>query len=123
MRINGRSSMQECFNSPYGCEYFKEYAESVPQKTGDPGLEAGESCKSLSEAARSNKVFIVGGLYNTVFPQIDFALSFILLPILPTRNPVMRVIMIALKMFTHENSYTYMNKQGNTTNRTTLFSS
>ena len=52
---------QECFNCPYGCEYFKEYAEPVPAETGQPGPEAGESCRALSQVARECGVFLVGG--------------------------------------------------------------
>ena len=37
----------ECFNSPYGTQYFKEYAESVPN---------GLSCEALKDAAVKNKV-------------------------------------------------------------------
>ena len=72
---NGASviALPECFNSPYGSKYFKEYSEPVP----------GNSTKVLSEAAAKCKVFLVGGsipevdgdkLYNTstVFnPQGD----------------------------------------------------
>ncbi|XP_043210643.1 omega-amidase NIT2-like isoform X2 [Amphibalanus amphitrite] len=58
-------ALPECFNSPYGTQYFGEYAESVPD---------GPSCKALSEMARDNSVHLVGGsiperagetLYNT----------------------------------------------------------
>ena len=55
---------QECFNSPYGCGYFEEYAEQIPQQAGEPGPEAGESCKALSEVAKECKVFLVGGMCN-----------------------------------------------------------
>ncbi|KAG5275992.1 hypothetical protein AALO_G00126750 [Alosa alosa] len=56
--------LPECFNSPYGTGFFPEYAEKIP----------GESTQVLSEAAKENKVFLVGGsipeedqgkLYNT----------------------------------------------------------
>ena len=40
-------SAAECFNSPYGTGYFKEYAEPVP---------GGPSCQALQAAARENKV-------------------------------------------------------------------
>ena len=53
---------QECFNCPYGCEYFKEYAEPVPAEAGQPGPEAGESCRALSQVARECGVFLVGGM-------------------------------------------------------------
>ena len=39
--------LSECFNSPYGTQYFKEYAESVPD---------GASCEVLKNAAIKNKV-------------------------------------------------------------------
>ncbi|RIA91993.1 carbon-nitrogen hydrolase [Glomus cerebriforme] len=59
--------LPECFNSPYGTQYFTKYAENIPQ---------GESVKILSEAAKEAKAFVVGGsiperddltgkLYNT----------------------------------------------------------
>ncbi|KAI9145176.1 carbon-nitrogen hydrolase [Paraphysoderma sedebokerense] len=59
--------LPECFNSPYGTSYFPEYAEPVP---------SGETCKKLSEIAKRNKIYLIGGsipereessqkLYNT----------------------------------------------------------
>uniref|UniRef100_A0A8C9ZCM1 omega-amidase n=1 Tax=Sander lucioperca TaxID=283035 RepID=A0A8C9ZCM1_SANLU len=42
---------EECFNSPYGTCFFSEYAERIP----------GESTQVLSEAAKENKVYLVGG--------------------------------------------------------------
>ncbi|XP_064166510.1 omega-amidase NIT2 [Anguilla rostrata] len=56
--------LPECFNSPYGTSFFPEYAEKIP----------GESTQLLSEAAKENAVYLVGGsipeedggkLYNT----------------------------------------------------------
>ncbi|KAK2710781.1 hypothetical protein QYM36_012084, partial [Artemia franciscana] len=58
-------SLPECFNSPYGAEYFKPYAEKIPE---------GESCRSLAKMAQENKIYLIGGsipeadgdnLYNT----------------------------------------------------------
>eukprot|EP00794_Sanderia_malayensis_P010981 gene10981-12144_t len=55
---------QECFNSPYGLEYFAKYAENIP----------GDSTEMLADTAKETKVHIVGGtipeisngkLYNT----------------------------------------------------------
>ncbi|CAL1593323.1 unnamed protein product [Knipowitschia caucasica] len=43
--------LPECFNSPYGTSFFSEYAEKIP----------GESTQALSEMARENKVYLVGG--------------------------------------------------------------
>ncbi|NWX87221.1 NIT2 amidase, partial [Nothoprocta ornata] len=57
-------ALPECFNSPYGTHYFKEYAEKIP----------GESTQKLSEVAKECNVYLVGGsipeedggkLYNT----------------------------------------------------------
>ena len=60
--------LPECFNSPYGTGYFAEYAETL-----DP---PGESYTALSQMAKDNKVWLIGGsipeksndgdkLYNT----------------------------------------------------------
>lgn len=58
--------LPECFNSPYGTQFFKEYAETI-----DP---AQESYSALSKMAKDNNVFLIGGsipeskdgsLYNT----------------------------------------------------------
>ncbi|XP_076004729.1 omega-amidase NIT2 [Genypterus blacodes] len=43
--------LPECFNSPYGTGFFSQYAERIP----------GESTQVLSEVAKENKVFLVGG--------------------------------------------------------------
>uniref|UniRef100_A0A4W6DZ97 omega-amidase n=1 Tax=Lates calcarifer TaxID=8187 RepID=A0A4W6DZ97_LATCA len=43
--------LPECFNSPYGTSFFSAYAERIP----------GESTQVLSEAAKENKVYLVGG--------------------------------------------------------------
>ncbi|NWI13184.1 NIT2 amidase, partial [Crypturellus soui] len=57
-------ALPECFNSPYGTHYFKEYAEKIP----------GETTQKLSEVAKECNVYLVGGsipeedggkLYNT----------------------------------------------------------
>ncbi|XP_028405490.1 omega-amidase NIT2-like isoform X2 [Dendronephthya gigantea] len=44
-------SLPECFNSPYGTQYFAKYAEKIP----------GESTDILSSLAKELNVFIVGG--------------------------------------------------------------
>ncbi|CAJ0757093.1 8598_t:CDS:10 [Entrophospora sp. SA101] len=53
--------LPEVFNSPYGTEYFDEYAENIPQ---------GDSTKMLSEVAKEAKSYVIGDesngkLYNT----------------------------------------------------------
>ena len=44
--------MQECFNSPYGTQYFREYAENVPD---------GDSLTMISKAAKEFDLHIVAG--------------------------------------------------------------
>eukprot|EP00112_Aurelia_sp_Birch-Aquarium-sp1_P016652 Seg3796.1 transcript_id=Seg3796.1/GoldUCD/mRNA.D3Y31 product="Omega-amidase NIT2" protein_id=Seg3796.1/GoldUCD/D3Y31 len=57
-------SLPECFNSPYGTQYFAEYAETIP----------GETTNFLSKIAKELKIHLIGGsipeshdgkLYNT----------------------------------------------------------
>ncbi|XP_060028180.1 omega-amidase NIT2 isoform X2 [Erinaceus europaeus] len=57
-------SLPECFNCPYGTDYFPAYAEQIP----------GESTHKLSEVAKECGIYLVGGsipekdagkLYNT----------------------------------------------------------
>ncbi|PKU38394.1 omega-amidase nit2 [Limosa lapponica baueri] len=43
-------ALPECFNSPYGTQYFKEYAEKIP----------GESTQKLSEVARECSIYLIG---------------------------------------------------------------
>uniref|UniRef100_A0A3Q2D3T7 omega-amidase n=1 Tax=Cyprinodon variegatus TaxID=28743 RepID=A0A3Q2D3T7_CYPVA len=43
--------LPECFNSPYGTSFFSTYAERIP----------GESTQVLSEVAKENKLYLVGG--------------------------------------------------------------
>jgi len=45
-------TLPECFNSPYGTKYFREYAETIPD---------GYTSKQLSEAAKKHQVYIIGG--------------------------------------------------------------
>ena len=63
--VNRLSSLkQECFNSPYGTQYFADYAETIP----------GESSNILSKLAKDLQIHLVGGsipescdgkIYNT----------------------------------------------------------
>ena len=45
------SRLQECFNSPYGTQYFPVYAEPVP----------GETTQALATVAKECEVYVVGG--------------------------------------------------------------
>ncbi|KAK8741022.1 hypothetical protein OTU49_002452 [Cherax quadricarinatus] len=44
-------ALPECFNSPYGTNYFHQYAETIP----------GESTEALSTVAKKFGLYIVGG--------------------------------------------------------------
>ncbi|XP_067849236.1 omega-amidase NIT2 [Heptranchias perlo] len=44
-------ALPECYNSPYGTNYFPEYAEKIP----------GESTQVLSEVAKKHGVYLIGG--------------------------------------------------------------
>ncbi len=45
--------LPECFNSPYGTQFFPQYCEPIP---------GGESTRCLSEVARETKTYVVGGI-------------------------------------------------------------
>ena len=45
--------LPECFSSPYGTQFFADYAETI-----DP---PGESVKALAQMARDNQVWLIGG--------------------------------------------------------------
>ncbi|KAL3267156.1 hypothetical protein HHI36_011295 [Cryptolaemus montrouzieri] len=58
-------ALPECFNSPYGTNFFNEYAEEIPN---------GPSSKMLSDSAKKHKIHLIGGtipekdgnkIYNT----------------------------------------------------------
>ncbi|RKU45654.1 hypothetical protein DL546_003896 [Coniochaeta pulveracea] len=51
--------LPECFNSPYGTEYFSSYAEQLQPLP--PSKEQSPSFHALSEAAREAGVYLVGG--------------------------------------------------------------
>ncbi len=46
--------LPECFNSPYGTQYFSQYSEPIP----------GESTNCLSVAAKETNTYVVGGMYE-----------------------------------------------------------
>ncbi|TGJ83456.1 hypothetical protein E0Z10_g5281 [Xylaria hypoxylon] len=51
--------LPECFNSPYGCDYFPSYAETL--LPSPPSREQSPSFHALSSMAAKAKVFLVGG--------------------------------------------------------------
>lgn len=42
-------SLPECFNSPYGIQFFKDYSESVP---------GGSTCQKLAQLAKDNNIYL-----------------------------------------------------------------
>lgn len=44
-------TLPECFNSPYGTQYFGEYAENIP----------GNSSSTIADAAKANNVHVIAG--------------------------------------------------------------
>ncbi|KAI1389649.1 carbon-nitrogen hydrolase [Hypoxylon trugodes] len=51
--------LPECFNSPYGCDYFPSYAETL--LPGPPTAEQSPSYHALSSMAAETGVFLIGG--------------------------------------------------------------
>lgn len=51
--------LPECFNSPYGCNYFPKYAETL--LPSPPTKEQSPSYHALSEMAKEAKAYLVGG--------------------------------------------------------------
>ena len=51
--------LPECFNSPYGCDYFPSYAETL--LPSPPSSETSPSFYALSTMARDNGVYLIGG--------------------------------------------------------------
>jgi len=51
--------LPECFNSPYGCDYFPSYAE--PLLPSPPSREQSPTFHALSEMAKEAGVYLVGG--------------------------------------------------------------
>ncbi|KAI1380970.1 carbon-nitrogen hydrolase [Hypoxylon crocopeplum] len=51
--------LPECFNSPYGCDYFPSYAETL--LPGPPSREQSPSYHALSAMAAETQTYLVGG--------------------------------------------------------------
>ncbi|KAL0467275.1 nitrilase [Neurospora intermedia] len=51
--------LPECFNSPYGCDFFPSYAEQL--LPSPPTAEQSPSFHALSAMARDNGIYLVGG--------------------------------------------------------------
>ena len=69
--------LPECFNSPYGLDFFRPYAEPIPEpNTAATDIDPSTTAGFLSQLAKSLDVYLVGGsipercpastaLYNT----------------------------------------------------------
>jgi omega-amidase len=57
--------LPECFNSPYGCDYFPSYAESL--LPSPPTQEQSPSFHALSAIAEETKTYLIGGS----IPELD----------------------------------------------------
>ncbi|KAL8924180.1 MAG: hypothetical protein Q9172_002802 [Xanthocarpia lactea] len=51
--------LPECFNSPYGCQYFPKYAETL--LPSPPSNEKAPSFHALSDLAKESKTYLLGG--------------------------------------------------------------
>jgi omega-amidase len=51
--------LPECFNSPYGCQYFPKYAETL--LPSPPSTEKSPSFNALSAMAAEARVYLIGG--------------------------------------------------------------
>jgi predicted amidohydrolase len=59
--------LPECFNSPYGCDYFPSYAETL--LPSPPSHEQSPSYHALSNIAAEAKIFLIGGS----IPEAEYA--------------------------------------------------
>ncbi|KAH8599436.1 carbon-nitrogen hydrolase [Bisporella sp. PMI_857] len=57
--------LPECFNSPYGCDFFPSYAETL--LPSPPTKEQSPSFHALSAIASESKIYLVGGS----IPELD----------------------------------------------------
>lgn len=59
--------LPECFNSPYGCQYFPKYAETV--LPSPPSQEKSPSWHMLSSVAKETKTYLIGGSIPEFVPE------------------------------------------------------
>lgn len=59
--------LPECFNSPYGCQYFPDYAEVI--EPTPPTKEASPSWHMLSSAAAETNTYIIGASIPELEPE------------------------------------------------------
>ncbi|KAK2068318.1 hypothetical protein P8C59_002961 [Phyllachora maydis] len=61
--------LPECFNSPYGCDYFPSYAEQL--LPSPPTAEQSPSFHALSAMAKEVGVYLIGGSIPELGPVVD----------------------------------------------------
>ncbi|KAK6386970.1 Omega-amidase nit3 [Exophiala oligosperma] len=59
--------LPECFNSPYGCQYFPKYAETI--LPSPPSPEKSPSWHMLSSVAAETKTYLIGGSIPEFVPE------------------------------------------------------
>jgi len=59
----------ECFNSPYGCQYFPKYAETI--LPSPPSKEQSPSFHALSDLAKEAKSYLIGGSIPEYVPETE----------------------------------------------------
>jgi len=59
--------LPECFNSPYGCQYFPKYAETI--LPSPPSKEKSPSWHMLSSIAAETKTYLIGGSIPELVPE------------------------------------------------------
>jgi len=59
--------LPECFNSPYGCQYFPKYAETV--LPSPPSKEKSPSWHMLSSIAAETRTYLIGGSIPEFVPE------------------------------------------------------
>lgn len=61
--------LPECFNSPYGCQYFPKYAETI--LPSPPSKDKAPSFHALSSLAAETKSYLVGGSIPEYVPETE----------------------------------------------------
>ncbi|KAK2609288.1 Omega-amidase nit3 [Conoideocrella luteorostrata] len=62
--------LPECFNSPYGCQFFPDYAETLSLPSSVPPTEEqSPSYHALSSMAADNKIYLIGGSIPELCPN------------------------------------------------------
>jgi omega-amidase len=59
--------LPECFNSPYGCQFFPKYAETL--LPSPPSAESSPSFHALSSMAKEANAYLIGGSIPEADPQ------------------------------------------------------